>query len=62
MSLTSRRTFLQSAGFAAVGVALPVSRLDSLRSPHQSAPADPWTTADAILKRIVAPRFPDRGL
>src|SRR5262245_40587334 len=59
MSLTSRRAFLHSAGLAVAGAALPISRLDSIRL-RQAAAADPWTTADAILRRISAPRFPDR--
>ena len=57
MSLTSRRAFLQSAGLAVAGAALPASRFGSIRI-RQSA--DPWTMADTILRRISAPRFPDR--
>src|SRR5689334_4229912 len=53
--LASRREFLASAllGTAAAREALG-------RAVLEAQAADPWDTADAILKRIAAPRFPNR--
>jgi polygalacturonase len=49
----TRREFLRTAAVAGIACAVPstVSRAQS---------ADPWFAADAILRRIVPPTFPDR--
>jgi polygalacturonase len=71
-SLPTRRRFLQQAGTAAVAAALPTS-FGSVRleQPDESAPdlsiepqsdsTDLWREADAVQRRIVPPKFPDRA-
>jgi len=48
-----RRTFLGVAGLASLGALV---RVDA----RQAAPPDVWREADAILRRIAAPTFPNR--
>jgi len=55
--LASRREFLAAAGVAGINVALPDLRLAGVAAP---AP-DLWATATDILKRVAAPRFPQRA-
>ena len=52
--LASRREFLTAA---LLGTA---AAYDALGGGVEAQPADLWDTADAILKRIAAPQFPNR--
>src|SRR5215468_5330001 len=52
---TTRRGFLEIAGRAGIGLAAL-----GLRTSAQPATTDLWKEADAILKRIVPPTFPNR--
>jgi len=63
-SAASRRRFLRQAGSAGLGLylldATPLLRAATLPRVRPDASADPWSSIDAILARIVAPKFPDR--
>jgi polygalacturonase len=52
-----RRAFLRAGGVSLIGAA--AARLD-VRAQPDSSSANLWADADLIIRRIVAPRFPDR--
>ena len=54
--METRRRFLETLGRAGVGLAAFDIRIGA-----QPAAPDLWSEADAIARRIVAPRFPDRA-
>jgi polygalacturonase len=56
MSTWSRRRFVLSTAAAAPAILIPRSFEAFQRGPSP----DPWARAAAILKRVVAPRFPSR--
>jgi polygalacturonase len=56
MATYPRRRFLAQAAAIAPAALLP-RELFALQA---HVPSDPWVRADAIVKRIVAPKFPDR--